>query len=560
MSDKYNLNRRDFMKLGGLAAVSLPTITKIGTLGAYDLLESKEAYGGFLVRTLSSGEQPYIVDDDNYERFDSTNVIFSRTFWDQEFIDQVAAVEKVYELDDPGYEHIDVALAAGAMFCASYDGTAASAPMTGPHMGLLGLNPDVMDSPVGPQVEGRWDHSSRSPEEVAQIVKKAALFLGASLAGIAPLNEKWIYSAYFDMFSGESAPIEISEVEAVVLPEGQVSPQDAGAMIQEKLAAWEGEEIKAFIIDVLESHETPPADAPPIAMVKVMPAGQFKAMLSTLTTLPTPSLRIMADKLGLGIEIANVDPGESAVPRYLEDGTLAIPETMKNVIVLGFEMDYDGIEATPTTLGEAATLQGYSKMAITAGSLAKFIKTLGYNAIPCGNNTGLSVPMAIEAGLGEDARNGILINPRYGPRIRLAKVITDLPMATDKPIKFGVEEFCKVCMKCAETCPSQAISYGEKTMEPTTISTNPGVLKWPINAEDCYFSWEANGSGCGICMRVCPFNKPEGWLHDATRILIGAENGPLDKLLVNLDDASGYGKPEPNFHFWESDHFIHIKN
>jgi len=277
------------------------------------------------------------------------------------------------------------------------------------------------------------------------------------------------------------------------------------------------------------------------------------------TKMPSAILRIMAEKLELDFEIANVDAGESAKPRYLEDGTLAIPETMKTVIVLAFEMDHDSIEAAPTIQGDLGTMDGYSKMAITAGSLAQFIRGLGYNAIPCGNNTGISVPQAIEAGLGEGARNGILITPKYGPRVRLAKVITDLPMAFDKPIKFGVEEFCKVCKKCAELCPTQAISFEEKTMEPTTISTSSGVLKWSVNAEDCYVGWTANGSGCGQCIRVCPFNKPEGWLHEATRILIGAKTGSLDSILVKLDDTSGYGA-EPKFGFWESEKFMHIKS
>ncbi len=559
MTNKKKVTRRDFLKLGGLAAVSLPTINQVGRIENDDLLESEEAYGGFLVRRLVDDDPPFIIDEANYQRFDSTNVIFSRNMWDQEYIQKVSAVEKAYALGDPGYEQFDVALNDAAMFCAAYNGTVSAAPMTGRHDGLLALDPGVPPSPVGVKYEGRWDHSTKTPEEVAQIVKKAALFLGASLVGVAPFNEKWIYSDYFDMDTLGAVPIEITEVEEVVLPEGQVSRAEAGEMIQTKLKSMEGSEIKELMIDVTQSEESPPPGAPPIAIIKAMPASQFKDMVSMFITLPTNTLRIMIEKLGMEIEIADVDPGESAVPRYLEDGTLAIPETMQNVIVLAFEMDFDSIETSPAAQSESATLQGYSKMAITAGSLAKFIKGLGYNAIPCGNNTGISVPQAIEAGLGESARNGIMITPKYGPRVRLAKVITDLPMATDKPIKFGVEEFCNVCMKCAELCPTQAISYGDKTMEGSTISNNPGVLKWSVNPEECYYSWAANSSGCGVCIRVCPFNKPEGWLHDATRILIGAKSGSLDNLMVKLDDASGYGKPEPNFNFWESDNFIHIK-
>jgi ferredoxin len=108
-------------------------------------------------------------------------------------------------------------------------------------------------------------------------------------------------------------------------------------------------------------------------------------------------------------------------------------------------------------------------------------------------------------------------------------------------------------------CPTQAIPYGEKSFEASTISSVRGLKKWSVNAEECYFGWTANGSGCGQCIRVCPFNKPESWLHDVTRILIGAKSGSIDNLLVKLDDASGFGAPEPKFDFWNNDSFIHIK-
>jgi ferredoxin len=142
----------------------------------------------------------------------------------------------------------------------------------------------------------------------------------------------------------------------------------------------------------------------------------------------------------------------------------------------------------------------------------------------------------------------------------LAKIITDLPVATDQPISFGVKEFCDVCKKCAEMCPTQAISFEGQTFEPKTISNNPGVLKWPLDNEKCFIGWQMTGGDCGNCIRVCPFNKPESWLHEATRILIGAKVGALDSVLTKLDTASGYGgeKPEPEA-FWKKDSFIHIK-
>ena len=171
-------------------------------------------------------------------------------------------------------------------------------------------------------------------------------------------------------------------------------------------------------------------------------------------------------------------------------------------------------------------------MAFTAGLLAQFIRGLGYQAIPSGNDTACSIPMAIDAGLGEIARNGLLITPQYGPRVRLAKVFTDLPLVPDAPIQFGVWEFCRTCKKCALKCPSKSIPLGDASAEPRNISTRPGVTKWSINAETCLAWWAANGSDCSNCIRVCPFNKPPGRLHDLVRL--GIRTLPTLKSVVRV--------------------------
>ena len=79
---------------------------------------------------------------------------------------------------------------------------------------------------------------------------------------------------------------------------------------------------------------------------------------------------------------------------------LEIPEEYRYAIAMAIEMDYAFIQTSPTGGAAAATGLGYSKMAFVAGLLAQFIRNLGYKAIPCGNDTALSIPIAIEAGLG----------------------------------------------------------------------------------------------------------------------------------------------------------------
>lgn len=184
-----------------------------------------------------------------------------------------------------------------------------------------------------------------------------------------------------------------------------------------------------------------------------------------------------------------------------------IPEEFENVIVLAIEMDANGIAASPAVPAAAATGVGYSKMAFALACMGEFIQNIGYRAIQGGNDTAPSIPLAIEAGLGELGRNGLLITPQYDPRVRLCKIFTDLPVEPDMPIEFGVREFCKECKLCAKNCKANAISKSdEPSFEGVCLSNNPGALKWYVNAELCYEFWCENGIDCSTCIKVCPYN------------------------------------------------------
>ena len=227
-----------------------------------------------------------------------------------------------------------------------------------------------------------------------------------------------------------------------------------------------------------------------------------------------------------------------------------IPEGCKYAIAIAVEMDYEGIRYSPAHPASAATGLGYSKMAFIAGLTAQYIRGLGFQAIPCGNDTACSIPIAIDAGLGELGRNGLLITPQYGPRVRLTKIFTDLPLVPDSPIEFGVRDFCMICKKCAQKCPSRSLMHGEPSAEAHNISNREGVHAWHINAETCLPFWAANGTDCSNCIRVCPFNKPPGLLHEFVRW--GIRNMRwLDRLFLWGDDLLGYDRQGKAGQFWD---------
>ena len=146
---------------------------------------------------------------------------------------------------------------------------------------------------------------------------------------------------------------------------------------------------------------------------------------------------------------------------------------------------------------------------------------------------------------------GLLVTEPYGPRVRICKVFTDMPVTYDSYRPFGVAEFCRVCKKCATSCPSKSIPFDDPTDEGQSISNFSGVSKWYIHPETCFEFWSKNWMDCNNCVRVCPFNKPHGAIHNSARYLI-RKLPALNQMLIWMDDLFGYGKPIASKDFWES--------
>ena len=222
-----------------------------------------------------------------------------------------------------------------------------------------------------------------------------------------------------------------------------------------------------------------------------------------------------------------------------------IPPKYNRVIVLSIEMDYSVLRQTPDP--EPASAMGYSKMAFCVSSLAIWIRELGYEAIPCVNEIGLSIPMAVDSGLGEMGRNGLLITREFGPRVRIGKVLTDLPLVPDSPIDIGVQRFCEKCDRCAKHCPSKAIMFGPRTDKSVDRSNSEGMLKWPINTMNCLNWWVKNGASCSVCIRVCPWNKLNRPFHRFVRLMV--ERDVFTRFFIFMDKLAGYGRQSKDVNY-----------
>lgn len=141
---------------------------------------------------------------------------------------------------------------------------------------------------------------------------------------------------------------------------------------------------------------------------------------------------------------------------------------------------------------------------------------------------------AVAAGLGWIGRNGLFISSRYGPRVRLGTILTDMPLCPehnadapgtmpqaaggslegDVTAGFGensggytemAAQGCGDCRICVDSCPAMALTgdlweYGcsrERLVDAKACS----------DYMNSHFKHIGRGSVCGICMKVCPYGQ-----------------------------------------------------
>jgi reductive dehalogenase len=206
-----------------------------------------------------------------------------------------------------------------------------------------------------------------------------------------------------------------------------------------------------------------------------------------------------------------------------------------HAIVVAAEMSVAMVATAPHTPTVMETGHLYAKTALIAAELAAFVANLGYSATAnhFGYYEAILPPLAVDAGLGEVGRLGYLITEQFGPRVRLACVTTDMQLVPDRPVDIGVEDFCKVCNKCAVLCPSRSIPVDD----PKAVQ---GILRWKLNAETCFDYWGKIGTDCNVCMRVCPWSHPRTWPHRLVTKLV-VRNRWSRRVFSILDDLF-YGK------------------
>ena len=183
----------------------------------------------------------------------------------------------------------------------------------------------------------------------------------------------------------------------------------------------------------------------------------------------------------------------------------------------------------------------YSYAPYISITMANLIRNLGWKArpLPAFNAPYIVGPVFVDAGIGEYGRCGYVVSKELGKNWRPGAVATDLPLTHDRPVDFGLQDFCEKCGICADRCPSGAIPKGRDAKVVVR-----GIRRWDLDDDKCYKYWTTIGHACGICQSVCPWNHRNNWFHNIVREL--AEGFPaLRPLLVKGEGLTYKHKPGP---------------
>jgi len=183
----------------------------------------------------------------------------------------------------------------------------------------------------------------------------------------------------------------------------------------------------------------------------------------------------------------------------------------KYIICLAMRQNFFNINSGNGYLSSMEVGWRYSLISLICVTLANLIRSWGFRAraLPAENSPYLVVPTFIDAGMGEQGRMGIVVTQEFGNNFRPGAVATDMPMKVDKPVDFGIQDFCDRCKICIEACPVRAIPK-ERTLV-------RGVYRWQMDAEKCRMYWSSMAHPCAICQAVCPWNFESTLFHNTIR-------------------------------------------
>ncbi|MBD3207157.1 hypothetical protein GF319_12550 [Candidatus Bathyarchaeota archaeon] len=132
--------------------------------------------------------------------------------------------------------------------------------------------------------------------------------------------------------------------------------------------------------------------------------------------------------------------------------TIDYMEDPRSILVLGYHA-FDDIHEAQIAHNGKIEYPVYDRMRLYARRVMRKLERMGYKCIIYPFNLSQK-KMAQLAGLGAMGKNSLIINPKYGPWIRIQSILTNAPLIPDKEF---TDDLCGECTLCIDACPTEAL-------------------------------------------------------------------------------------------------------
>ncbi|MGQ9679968.1 MAG: 4Fe-4S double cluster binding domain-containing protein [Candidatus Bathyarchaeia archaeon] len=185
---------------------------------------------------------------------------------------------------------------------------------------------------------------------------------------------------------------------------------------------------------------------------------------------------------------------------YLEDACSAI--------ILGYHV-WDDMFELVLRRGDELEYPVEWRGRLFARRVLRHLERLGYTCV-FEPELSSKKKMAQLGGLGNYGKNTLIINPKYGPWIRLRSIITNAELIPDEPF---VKDLCGECDLCLKACPVEALSPYRIDPNKCLLGIHPSKRN-QAHLKPLYERYAPTMSKnsylmCMECQKVCPYGRLE---------------------------------------------------
>ena len=139
------------------------------------------------------------------------------------------------------------------------------------------------------------------------------------------------------------------------------------------------------------------------------------------------------------------------IQEYTKKTTEVMPE-VRSIVVVGYQV-WDAMLELAIRKGGEWVYPGYLPLDVVTLQISHYLQKKGFKTAYAS-----SIPhkrLAQLAGFGNYGKNSLIVNPVFGPWIRIAAVLTDAELIADRPFE---KDLCRDCEDCLRACPVHALT------------------------------------------------------------------------------------------------------